>query len=91
VLLLSAIRIVPYGRVRRNSIVASSILASSAVASINRLPTPLIWPQRLIEAITSSAIITSPLWKGTPVRSLIVWVSLSSLTVLDSASIGTGW
>ncbi len=69
----------------------SSTLATSLVASMIRLPTPLICPHRLIEAMTSSAVITSPLWNGTPCRSTIVCVSLSSLTVCDSASSGIGW
>ena len=45
--------------------------------------------QRLNEATTSFATITSPLWNGTPCRMVMVLVRPSSLTSIPSASIGT--
>ncbi len=91
VLWASAIRMVPYGSLRRNSIVASSTAVSSAVFSIRRWPTPLIRPHRSTEAIASAAVSGSPLWNVTPWRRVIVWVRPSSLTVWVSTSSGIGW
>ncbi len=45
--------------------------------------------QRLNEATTSAARISSPLWNGTPWRNVILFVNPSSLTSIPSASIGT--
>ena len=43
-------------------------------------PRLLTGAQRLNEATTSAALISSPLWNGTPWRRVIVFVSPSSLT-----------
>ncbi len=84
-------RMVPYGSLNRNSMVLSSIWASSLVFSISRCPTPLIRPQRSTEAMTSAAVIGSPLWNITPWRSAMVCVSPSSLTVCSATSSGIAW
>ena len=52
-------------------------------------PTLAIRPHREIDATTSSAEHSFPLWKGTPRRSRMVQVLPASATAWPSASIGT--
>ena len=57
---------------------------------LNRIfPTLAIRPHRVMDATTSSAEHSFPLWNGTPRRSRIVHVLPSSATAWPSASIGT--
>ena len=53
-------------------------------------PYGLTLPQRFSDATTSSAVSIWPLWKGTLLRRLIVYVSASLLTVYPVARSGWG-
>ena len=66
-------------------------VASTEVAfSIRSLPREPNSPQRFMEATTSSAVISLPLWNITPWRSVMTMVLPPSSSRSLSASIGCG-
>ena len=72
----------------------TTVYLSGAVTASTLLKTTMprepTLPQRFSDATTSSDVISLPLWKSTPRRSLNVCVSPFELMLWDSTSIGWG-